>query len=774
MERVEKKCQQLNVQFKEIDHQYFFGTYHTDYKNFKFGPYEMKIIRDLIQHVKHIFNIKGLVATIEYFSKNDDKILWLSDWFFKTESTEQSTVQSILENDAPKTHQSHTHQILYKLLETANKNITRKEGGYRFNYDLKSYAAVFRMLSGPMAYELLQKNLPLALPSLSATNRFINQSHRNVIEAELRSHELYTYLVDRDLPLQVCLSEDATRITNRVQYDSTTNQLLGFVPPLDKNGLPIPFSFKARSAKEIEHHFSTQSVAKSVITIMAKPFGAPAFCLLVFGSNAKYTARDVANRWSYIVKELNKLHIQVISISSDSDPKYNSAMRNLSQLGVPFQQHQRSLFKKNWFKCGDTMNGTHYFQDTIHLLLKFRNLMLKTITKSDLLPFGSKYHIKMDHLQYLLDRFSKDKHGLTKTSLNPVDRQNFAFVERICDTKVINLLKKHVNNSEATAIFLQMMQDVKSAFMDTSLSPVECIRKMWFSIFLMRLWREYISKTNGLNRKDNFLTSFSYYCFELNCHNLLLLVMFLRRTNQPHLFVPINFSSQPCEEFYRWIRSFTTVYSTKANCTTKEFCGRIKKIQLQNDIGTSNKEFLFPRIFSSKKLPKVEIYLPSEEEIIEIVEKCRTDAISYALKIGLLNVTVSDIPCKVDAYVAKPIKLEMHFASMKISEDGPILDLKNVDIKNFADKFSKKKISETSPYVEIYNAHKRKVVKKMSLCWVLSTDVIKLSSDRVYRVRDSNNVKNSNKIVRRIQFNAGKKYKQKRKRRIRARNTRKI
>lgn len=80
------------------------------------------------------------------------------------------------------------------------------------------------MLSGTLAYETLNANLPLSLPSVSTVHRFISDSGPRVIEGEIRTCELLKYLKNRNLPLQVSLSEDATRITAKISYDPLTNQ----------------------------------------------------------------------------------------------------------------------------------------------------------------------------------------------------------------------------------------------------------------------------------------------------------------------------------------------------------------------------------------------------------------------------------------------------------------------------------------------------------------------------------------------------------------------
>lgn len=769
-ERIDKKCEQLNLILSENDAECFFGTYHTDHQTFQFGGYERDIISKLVQHLKHIFATKGFAAAIEYFSKpNNDEIDWLNGWFYKPKSTTSNNVQTVGSiNETP----TGTHKFLNKLLETADQNSKRPKGGFRFDYQLKSFAAFLRMLAGRMAYELLQQNLPLAFPSLSTIDRDIRRTQANVIEGVPRCHELLQYLKDRNLPLAVCLSEDATRIINRVQYDSSTNQLIGFVLPTDNNGMPIPFSYKARSSQEIVDHFSNGIVSNFVNTIMAKPCGnAPAFCVLIFGSGSSYTGKDVANRWEFMTNELKKVGISVVTIASDSDPKYNCAMRILSDLAV-VSNHHPNFGDKEWFSCGHRLDAPFYVQDTIHLLLKLRNLLLKTRGNPEKLKFGPNFYIRMAHLQYLIDNFSKDKHLLTRTTLNPVDKQNFRAVVRLCDSKVTNLLRQHVPDSDATVKFLEMLRDMMDAFMDTSLSPQQCIEKMWYPLFLMRLWRQYVDETEGLEMSKNFLTSNSYYCVELNAHSLLSLIIYLKKSNQPHLFRPIHFSSQPCEEFYRQIRSFTTVYSTVANCTTKEILGRINKIQLQNEISALNTEYFFPRSSNSNVSPTVNIDLPSEEEIIKIVETCQTRAIQDALEMGILAEPVVNIPCGCAPY-RFTVNIRNKFAALTIDDEASnAIDLESADLKNFANKFQHREVDEASPYVEIHEVNERKIFKKITLCWFLSKDTVKLSSDRLARVKNSYaqeaNRGHPNRMLKKIQIGAGRKLKRKRKQHAKA------
>lgn len=147
---------------------------------------------------------------------------------------------------------------------------------------------------------------------------------------------MHDYLNERSLPRMVCLSEDATRVNGRVQYDSQTNQIVGLTLSTNsKTGMPIPLQFPARSATEIIDHFANGNVSGFLNIIVAQPVAknAASFCLLIFGSDSKYTAMDVKNRWKYIETELKRVSIEVLTWSSDSGPRYNAAMRNRSELG---------------------------------------------------------------------------------------------------------------------------------------------------------------------------------------------------------------------------------------------------------------------------------------------------------------------------------------------------------------------------------------------------------------------------------------------------------
>lgn len=736
----------------------FFGTYVDNTTNFVFSDIDRLLIERLSDHCKQIME-EGLdkaIASFESITVNTAA----NDWYFddKTYSIANHSIDQpvvIAEEESfiyESEKISQTRHILNRLQSTLNENAYRPKEGWRFNEDIRNWASYLRMRAGPLAYNDLQRNFEGILPSLSTTNRYIKRTSTSVIEGVARYHELKIYLEERNLPLFVSLSEDATRIEGRVQFDSSTNQLIGFTLPRDVNGMPKPLTFKASSVEKIiEHFISNNPTVTYVFTIMAQPLAkVPPFCLLIFGSTNKYTAESVARRWVHVTNELAKENITVLTISSDSDPRYNSAMRRNCLIG----KQSKNVLNFDWFSCASELSIPFYVQDIIHIATKMRNFVINAHSRGKILLFGKKSVIDVNHLQYLVDNFPKDQHQLTEAILKPIDRQNFMSVLRICDERVIELLKKHVSNSEGTVMYLQIMKNFNDAFLDLSLTPVQRINKVWYSIFIVRIWRKYVSKQTSITLKENFISSNCYSCLEINAHSLILILLFLKQKNAPNLFTPQCFNSQPCEEFYRLLRSFTSTYSTKINCSVKEALGRIHKIQLQSDISNTKSEVKYPHKLREWPINKFD--LPTELEIIEQIEKCKSAAVKDAITLGLLSRAEKKLPitCAVIPFTPKRLKIIFNESDESYESDGSYEDeefekeselefqIRNVlsglrftTLKNFEKKFIGKEVDVDGPFVEILGKNKRIVLKKTSLCWLLGKPTHKLSSDRLKRVK---------------------------------------
>lgn len=301
-----------------------------------------------------------------------------------------------------------TKSLLQTFVNSAVRNMDRKKAGYRFEELTKMFASYIFMLSGPLAYETLNANLPLSIPSISTVHRFITDKGPRVIEGDMRTDELLKYLKNRNLPLIVSLSEDATRITAKISYDPSTNQLIGFTLRLDKNGMPIKFSFPARSASEIQSHFLNPSnvVSSTAYVQMAQPIeeNSSPFCLMIFLIDNTFTSDNVLKRWRFQASKLKEKGNVINNISTDGDPKPLLAMKILSKIG----QSDKAYFDCEWFSCGGYVETT-FMQDTIHILTILRNRILTCLR---IYPIGFNI-VSKSHLKYLIENVSKDKHMLT-------------------------------------------------------------------------------------------------------------------------------------------------------------------------------------------------------------------------------------------------------------------------------------------------------------------------------------------------------------------------
>lgn len=604
------------------------------------------------------------------------------------------------------------------------------------------------MISGPLAYETIKANFQYSLPSLSATNRYIANDAPCIVEGELRSKELLFHLEQRKMPLIVALSEDATRIVGRIQYDSKSNNLVGFVLPNNvENGMPIPFSFPARTAAEIEKYFhcNTTNPASFVNVVMAQPLklNNPPFCLLIFGSDNRYTAITVSKRWNYIIDDLKKYNIKVLTFASDSDPKYNSVMRHHLRIGM----NTPSIIFPNstWFNCDENILNDErpfYMQDTVHIGTKLRNRIL---SKTCTLIIG-KFVISVNHLNDLINRFSRDKHYLTASVVEPKDRMNFDSVLRICDEKVIELLK-NVPGSDGTIIYLKLIDNIIKSYMDPNITPLERVELIWYAVFLLRIWRNFLSTHKKYNLKTNFLSLNCYTCVELNAHNLVLCILYLKKINSAEHFLPVLYGSQQCESIFRQIRSFTSTYSTVVNCSVLEIIQRLKKIDLQNEITfVSLPNFSFPRI-GNKTVTESSVVknkqLPSEVTIFEAIEGSKRKALADAERLGIRIGNSFDFSCSIKPLhqiVAQKAVDKEDKTSIDVGESGSVLQNKtlrsinNIQLKNYLQKINPEEITEKSPYVAVSTPSGDKYVKKSSLCYIFSQPQ-HLSNERLERVR---------------------------------------
>ncbi|CAM4954341.1 unnamed protein product [Rotaria socialis] len=179
-------------------------------------------------------------------------------------------------------------------------------------------------------------------------------------------------------------SEDCTGIVNRIKYDSTTNTFTGFPSLLDR-GVPV------------KSYYQTDSPVQST--------------------------------------------------DNNADPKYLRAMRLMGGfLGAlpnfQVRQHPQAFQIKikshwSWFYLRE-QQLLLVVQDPTHLVAKWCNRLLSATTE---LCLGNQ-SISINHLHDIIenDTYSKLDHGLTKSDINPKDRQNFSSCLKLTSNDLFNIL----------------------------------------------------------------------------------------------------------------------------------------------------------------------------------------------------------------------------------------------------------------------------------------------------------------------------------------------
>ena len=213
--------------------------------------------------------------------------------------------------------------LFRQLILNAEKNLEKLPKQRRHQELLKKFSISLFIYCGPIAYDLIQSNMPEALPSLRTVQRDVSNDYRPIHEGEFRFKEFLEHLNAFKSPKVVAIGEDATRVISRIEYDSETDKLVGFVLPCNDQGLPKGDSFIAVSFASIEESFRVAEVANYAFVYMAQPLCeiVPAFCLAVMGTDNKFTAEDVLKRWNYLVLECKKFGISVVSFGADGDSR---------------------------------------------------------------------------------------------------------------------------------------------------------------------------------------------------------------------------------------------------------------------------------------------------------------------------------------------------------------------------------------------------------------------------------------------------------------------
>lgn len=285
----------------------------------------------------------------------------------KQSGTQSSSSSTIVRSDVE------TNAFFDKLMMIYKK---KKDGHkHEFSDEIKRFAMCIYITGGRSNYLQYMKHLPL--PKKSTLYRFYSNQLETISEGVVRVKDLALFIERAKLSRYVWISEDATAITSRVEYDSKSRRIIGNMYPDDPvTGMPILAQTVVSSAKDIKQLAQETQLATDLNVFMCTSLSlnsAP-FCLLAYGVGKSLNAESYIARVQHITKALAEYGIINVGCSADGAPGNSRGMKIQSNLG---HKPDNSIPEEYVpYFMSKSLQPPFSVQDTIHLGGKLKNRFL--------------------------------------------------------------------------------------------------------------------------------------------------------------------------------------------------------------------------------------------------------------------------------------------------------------------------------------------------------------------------------------------------------------
>lgn len=249
----------------------------------------------------------------------DDSQRLITEFVFAC-SRDQLIIQELIRRDekfrkeieAMKARESlEESHFLQRLISQCLKKSSSGNRLLRYDHYMKDVGLYLFILVGPLAYETLQKNLPL--PSTSTVKRHLGKEIP-VREGALQVASIKEQIDKLKLEPFIWVAEDDTRIQKRLRYNVENNTIMGLQLPLDDNGMPIESAFKFTTIAAVKAYIEKYpkcSYAKLVTCKSLHP-DSKIFVVVVYGTTGTDQSVGVQKRWLHIYKAFSDVGITVI------------------------------------------------------------------------------------------------------------------------------------------------------------------------------------------------------------------------------------------------------------------------------------------------------------------------------------------------------------------------------------------------------------------------------------------------------------------------------
>lgn len=205
------------------------------------------------------------------------------------------------------------------MLEHSISHRAKSKTKVSYTDHMKEVSLYMYSVAGRIAYETLQRNLPGIFPSTSCVRTKLARKER-MKEGRFRFTEIKEKALQRKENLYVVVSEDDTKVEERLRYDYEHDEIMGLQLPLNSRGMPKEGQFKFTTLKHVREFIRANpacSYAKlmTVTTIGEK---SSVYTLVVYGTAGSDKAIDVYARWNFIYKAFQDIGVTVVCKYLDS------------------------------------------------------------------------------------------------------------------------------------------------------------------------------------------------------------------------------------------------------------------------------------------------------------------------------------------------------------------------------------------------------------------------------------------------------------------------
>jgi hypothetical protein len=302
------------------------------------------------------------------------------------------------------------------------------------------------------------------------------------------------------------------------------------------------------------------------------------------------------------------------------------------------------------------------------------------------------------------ENITKNDHMLNNADIGTydttADKMNAKSTAKICSQNVIDLLSEHVLGSEGTCAYLQLMRYLHDAFIEPSTSSLDRLYKAFYGLIFVRVWRNNLQK----NESCFFISNQLWTCLELNVAFLYYLV----KKGLGHLI--LVWSSQPCEEMFRTLRSLTSHNLTQINFNFLEAMQKLNRIEKIQEVAFELKdEFILEENLKLKsdvvKKHNISISHPTIHECHSEISRAYDDVIKTCEGLNMKKL----FPCNPDKFLKKPPKRNLVNPSENVDESLSSND--EDDDEDFNDEVETVELED----VENIEVNERKIIKAKNI-----------------------------------------------------------